>query len=191
MSKFEFILNFLVAKQKPKFSNWIHFQKFAFWYLCKFLETLPEGLQPGSFNLHRKHKKNRDPNRLNALTVGSKKRKTPAWRHIDKAVAEPKIRTVQKSRQPKTSSCGSYLTTTSRGASKLVHFVNYKINVKLKLGRPRHTFDKQISNYLSHDAGSSLRVEETVRYAKNKSEWNFLIAAPNQPVRWWWWNLHY
>jgi hypothetical protein len=59
----------------------------------------------------------------------------------------------------------------------------YMINVKPKLGRPRHTFLKQISNYLSRDAGPSLRVEEIVRYAKNKSDWKLLIAAPKPPVR--------
>jgi hypothetical protein len=67
--------------------------------------------------------------------------------------------------------------------ANLYMLYEYKINVKPKLERPRHTFLKQISNYLSRDAGPSLRVEEIVRYAKNKSDWKLLIAAPNPPVR--------
>jgi hypothetical protein len=60
--------------------------------------------------------------------------------------------------------------------ANLYMLYEYKINVK-------PTFLKQISNYLSRDAGPSLRVEEIVRYAKNKSDWKLLIAAPNPPVR--------
>ena len=67
--------------------------------------------------------------------------------------------------------------------ANLYMLYEYKINVKPKLGRPRHTFLKQISNYLSRDAGPSLRVEEIVRNAKNKSDWKLLIAAPNPSVR--------
>ena len=55
--------------------------------------------------------------------------------------------------------------------ANLYMLYEYKINTKPKLGRPRHTFLKQISNYLIRDVGPSLRVEEIVRNAKNKSDW--------------------
>jgi hypothetical protein len=67
--------------------------------------------------------------------------------------------------------------------ANLYMLYEYKNNTKPKLGRPRHTFMKQISNHLTRKAGPSLSVEEIIRYAKNKSDWKLLIAAPNQPVR--------
>ena len=51
--------------------------------------------------------------------------------------------------------------------ANLYMLYEYKINIQPKLGRPRHTFLKQISNYLSRNTGPSLRVDEIVRYAKN------------------------
>ncbi len=70
--------------------------------------------------------------------------------------------------------------------ANLYMLYEYKINTKPKLGWPRHTFLKQISNYLVWSAFSP-PVEEIFRYAKNKSDWKLLISAPNKPVRWWWW----
>jgi hypothetical protein len=52
--------------------------------------------------------------------------------------------------------------------ANLYMLFEYKINTKPKLGRPRHTFMKQISNYLTRDVGPSLRVEEIVRYAQEQ-----------------------
>jgi hypothetical protein len=49
----------------------------------------------------------------------------------------------------------------------------YKINIEPKLGRRRHTFLKQISSYLSRNAG----------HAKKKKDWKqLLFAAPNPAV---------
>ncbi len=45
----------------------------------------------------------------------------------------------------------------------------YKINIQPKLGR--QTYIKKVSSYLSRNAESSLRVEEIVINAKNKSDW--------------------
>ncbi len=54
-------------------------------------------------------------------------------------------------------------------------------NVEPRLVKPRHTFFKLISSYLSRNAGPSLRVEEYVRYDKNEPDWK-LSTRPSDEM---------
>ena len=64
----------------------------------------------------------------------------------------------------------------------------YNIRTEKHQRQPRLTYTKQIANHICSDkTGVLLTADEIVKYAKNKSDWKKIIAAPKKPDRWWWW----
>ncbi len=54
-------------------------------------------------------------------------------------------------------------------------------------GEPKRTYVDQISDCVIQDKMIKLSAKEIIKYAKSKSDWERIVAAPQKPDRWWWW----
>jgi hypothetical protein len=49
--------------------------------------------------------------------------------------------------------------------------------------KPKRTYVDQISDYITQDKTIKLSAEEIIKYAKSKSDWKRIVAAPQKPDR--------
>jgi len=67
--------------------------------------------------------------------------------------------------------------------SKIYIMHQSKLNEIKPVGKPRTTQYDQIASYLSKDKMVKPTLDEMTKWAKNRSDWKLLVAAPKKPAR--------